>query len=289
MFGYVIPDKPNMLMKDFTEFRAYYCGLCKAIGRDNPAFLRLLTNYDCTFLAVLLHNLAGSSPEIRMQGCVLNPVKKKPVAAKSDLMKKAAALTVLLAYYKAGDDVADGGGLKASCVRNSVALSAKKAARLIPEADAVIANRYKELAELEKSGCKSVDMAAEPFARMTEELVCLFAKEITPQLKEFAYGLGKWIYLADALDDVDKDLKTKNYNPFIAAYPDVKDKSSFLADNKEELSLIMYSVYNSLVRGYDALDVKISEGVMSNIVYLGIREQTRRILEGEQKCNTTRI
>lgn len=289
MFGYVIPDKPNMLMKDFTEFRAYYCGLCKAIGRDNPAFLRLLTNYDCTFLAVLLHNLAGSSPEIRMQGCVLNPVKKKPVAAKSDLMKKAAALTVLLAYYKAGDDVADGGGLKASCVRNSVALSAKKAARLMPEADAVIANRYKELAELEKSGCKSVDMAAEPFARMTEELVCLFAKEITPQLKEFAYGLGKWIYLADALDDVNKDLKTKNYNPFIAAYGDVKDKSSFLADNKEELSLIMYSVYNSLVRGYDALDVKISEGVMSNIVYLGIREQTRRILEGEQKCNTTRI
>ena len=96
MFGYVIPDKPNMLMKDFTEFRAYYCGLCKAIGRDNPAFLRLLTNYDCTFLTVLLHNLAGSSPEIRMQGCVLNPVKKKPVAAKSDLMKKAAALTVLL-------------------------------------------------------------------------------------------------------------------------------------------------------------------------------------------------
>lgn len=289
MFGYVIPDKPNMLMKDFTEFRAYYCGLCKAIGRDNPAFLRLLTNYDCTFLAVLLHNLAGSSPEIRMQGCVLNPVKKKPVAAKSDLMKKAAALTVLLAYYKAGDDVSDGGGLKAARVRSSLAFYAKKAARLIPEADAVIANRYKELAELEKSGCKSVDMAAEPFARMTEELVCLFAKEITPQLKEFAYGLGKWIYLADALDDVDKDLKEKNYNPFIAAYPDVKDKSSFLADNKEELSLIMYSVYNSLVRGYDALDVKISEGVMSNIVYLGIREQTRRILEGEQKCNTTRI
>lgn len=289
MFGYVIPDKPNMLMKDFTEFRAYYCGLCKAIGRDNPAFLRLLTNYDCTFLAVLLHNLAGSSPEIRMQGCVLNPVKKKPVAAKSDLMKKAAALTVLLAYYKAGDDVADGGGLKASCVRNSVALSAKKAARLMPEADAVIANRYKELAELEKSGCKSVDMAAEPFARMTEELVCLFAKEITPQLKEFAYGLGKWIYLADALDDVDKDLKTKNYNPFIAAYGDVKDKASFLAQRKDELALTMYSVYNATVRAYDALSVTVSEGVLSNIVYLGMKEQTRRILEGEQKCNTIRI
>ena len=145
MFGYVIPDKPNMLMKDFTEFRAYYCGLCKALGRDNPALLRLLTNYDCTFLTVLFHNLEGVAPEIKMQGCVLNPVKKKAVVAKSDVMKKAAALTVLLAYYKAGDDVSDGGGLKAARVRSSLAFYAKKAARLIPEADAVIANRYKEL------------------------------------------------------------------------------------------------------------------------------------------------
>ena len=132
-------------------------------------------------------------------------------------------------------------------------------------------------------------MAAEPFARMTEELVCLFAKEITPQLKEFAYGLGKWIYLADALDDVDKDLKTKNYNPFIAAYGDVKDKASFLAQRKDELALTMYSVYNATVRAYDALSVTVSEGVLSNIVYLGMKEQTRRILEGEQKCNTIRI
>lgn len=51
MFGYVIPDKPNMLVKDLSEYRAYYCGLCKAIGKSYSEKARFLTGYDCTFLA----------------------------------------------------------------------------------------------------------------------------------------------------------------------------------------------------------------------------------------------
>ena len=53
MFGYVIPDKPNMFMKDYSLYRAYYCGLCKAIGERCGETMRFLTNYDVTFLSLL--------------------------------------------------------------------------------------------------------------------------------------------------------------------------------------------------------------------------------------------
>ena len=79
MFGYVIPDKPNMLVKDLSEYRAYYCGLCKAIGKSYSEKARLLTNYDCTFLAAFLHNLYVEMPKFNDEVCILNPVKKKTV------------------------------------------------------------------------------------------------------------------------------------------------------------------------------------------------------------------
>ena len=33
MFGYVRVDKPNILIKDFATYKAYYCGLCKTISK----------------------------------------------------------------------------------------------------------------------------------------------------------------------------------------------------------------------------------------------------------------
>ena len=55
MFGYVLPDKPNMFMKDYAEYRAFYCGLCKSIGKKCSEVMRFTTNYDITFLNVLYH------------------------------------------------------------------------------------------------------------------------------------------------------------------------------------------------------------------------------------------
>ena len=75
MFGYVIPDKNNMYIKDFNVFQGYYCGLCRALGKTGGPLTRLCTNYDVTFYSVLLHSIAGVDPKIERKVCFLNGKK----------------------------------------------------------------------------------------------------------------------------------------------------------------------------------------------------------------------
>ena len=49
MFGYVMVQKGELLVKEYDTFRAYYCGLCRQLAEYGIKG-RLLLNYDCTFL-----------------------------------------------------------------------------------------------------------------------------------------------------------------------------------------------------------------------------------------------
>ncbi len=53
MLGYVKADKPNMKMGDYEVYRAVYCSLCNALGRNYSVFARLLLSYDFALAAVL--------------------------------------------------------------------------------------------------------------------------------------------------------------------------------------------------------------------------------------------
>ena len=57
MFGYVVAHKPELKIREFNKYKAYYCGLCKVL-RENYGFLGQLTlTYDMTFLVILLSSL----------------------------------------------------------------------------------------------------------------------------------------------------------------------------------------------------------------------------------------
>ena len=54
MFGYVMPYKLELKIKDYEMFKAYYCGLCISIKENFSNLCRLSLNYDMTFLGILL-------------------------------------------------------------------------------------------------------------------------------------------------------------------------------------------------------------------------------------------
>lgn len=53
MFGYIRPCRPELKIKDEARFRAYYCGICKALGRRSGPLCRALLRYDLAFLALV--------------------------------------------------------------------------------------------------------------------------------------------------------------------------------------------------------------------------------------------
>ena len=62
MFGYVLPCKPELKVREWTRYRAYYCGLCKELGREYGLFSRFLLNYDLVLLALCADAARGEAP-----------------------------------------------------------------------------------------------------------------------------------------------------------------------------------------------------------------------------------
>lgn len=286
MFGYVIPDKNNMYIKDFNVFQAYYCGLCKALSRSGSQLSRLCTNYDTTFYNALLHSLTDTEVKIERKLCLING-KKKPVIVTDDLTRKVADLSVLLVYYNALDDVHDGKRSRAAVV-GVLAARKRAAARRLKEADALMKESFRKLDILEKRNSAQLDLVADCFASLMRDVT----RTLIPtdeHIDTFMYNLGRLVYFFDAADDVEKDAKKGRYNPLIAAYGKCDTKAEFLEKNAQELDFLLRSTYNKLVGAYNHMHIVVSEGMLSNTVYLGLNMQMERLLKGDDKCQVTRL
>ncbi len=115
MFGYIRPYKPEMLIRDFEQYRGVYCGLCKQLGKSYGVAARAALSYDCTFYAIYLMSVASGAccAGFHQSRCVVNPLKKCTYCAEDlPALKMAAALSAIMTYYKIKDDWADGSGLQ---------------------------------------------------------------------------------------------------------------------------------------------------------------------------------
>ncbi|MBE5754254.1 MAG: hypothetical protein E7340_02845 [Clostridiales bacterium] len=288
MFGYVKTDFPNMYMKDVVLYKAMYCGLCKGIGKCCGNKGRLVLNYDLTFLSLFTHNLLNIDVKIEKQTCIIHHIRKRPVAVPDVLTERIGALNVILAYYKLNDDVIDNkkGFIKRSFFKSSY----KKAAKKEPKFDAIVKARYAELRKYEKANCDSIDMAADPFGLMMKDIILeLIGDDCADNVKKIAYEFGKWIYLIDALDDFDKDKKKKNYNVFVNANPDVCDKQTLLMTKGNEIVYIFGTILNEISTLEKGLDYKFNHDLISNILSLGLKGQTKVVMENKKCKNTSKF
>jgi uncharacterized membrane protein YvlD (DUF360 family) len=96
-------------------------------------------------------------------------------------------------------------------------------------------------------------------------------------LKRFGYLLGRYIYLCDALDDLDDDRKTGNYNPFLCSQ-NSKDAAD-AADTAEHAKGSLYLTVAEAGAAYDLLETGQFGGILDNIVFLGLKNEVERILK----------
>ena len=295
MFGYVIPDKINMFMKDYYNYKAYYCGLCKRIGKDCGQFMRFTTNYDMVFFDMFCHAIMEIKPNYKSEPCILSP-KKKSVVKGDELTDKVVDINTLLIYYKLIDDKLDS---KKSDLAKSLAKSMlkslvvsgkyKKAKKHFPELDKLFCDEYARLRELEKQGTASIDMLADPFANMLKVAVkTVLDSKCTENIENLFYFLGKWVYIIDGLDDVDKDYKKGEFNPFFVGYT-YQDKDKFYEDKGAEIEFLLMTCYNAIKSAYKNIELKFNEGAITNILWYGILMRTQDILGRKENCKKIRI
>ena len=157
MFGYVRPLKGELKVREFEEFKAEYCGLCRELRREFGFAASLTLNYDLTVFAMLL---ATEKIEYTYCRCVASPIRKKCVCVADFGIKSAAQISVLLAWYKLRDDVKDGGFLasfKARFASLFLRRAYKKAKEERPKEDELISKNLNELSDIEREGTDSID------------------------------------------------------------------------------------------------------------------------------------
>jgi len=282
MFGYVQPETPHLFIKDETLYKALYCGLCKGIKRGCGQVARSALTYDMAFMSALLHNIAGCDVQIEMQRCFLHPFKKRKMAKVDDMTVLLGCINTLLAYYKLQDDKAD--GEKKGAFAFLYKKGYKRALKAHPEAEKIIAEQTTAQAKLEREGCSSIDMACEPTAIMMQKLSSYVLKDkATEHTEGLCYAIGKWIYLADALDDFDKDVKKGRYNVFYNAFGGENKKECFKTGEKD-IIFIFNSLFADMREHLSKIKFYFNHDLTDNIILLGMPAKARQLFYGD--CGT---
>ena len=284
MFGYVRPYEPRLLVCERELYRALYCGLCRSMRRQTGTLSSFALSYDMVFLA-LCRMLCGEerSVTVRYRRCAAHPVRRRPMAEGSEALDYAARVTALLCYGKAQDDTQDARGLSRAVrrlfVRPVFARAAKRAQ--LPELALMMEDALAALSRAEAAKSDSVDLPAELFGRLLGEIFAFGAPEgQRGTLSDIGSHLGAFIYVADAAEDYERDVRSDSYNPFRCRYGD----GGLTAAQKQTVHTALMMRLQSLEQAMLALpfgDSREAENLLKNILYYGLPERISFLSEAE--------
>lgn len=278
MFGYIHPERPHMFVKDEMLYKALYCGMCKSIKEGSGQMARTALTYDMAFMSALVHNLKNCDVVIKKRRCALHPFKRRYMAVPDETSVLLGCINTALAYYKLLDDKADGDkkGLFAFLYRRGY----KKALKKHPQAAQIIAAQLEEQGAVEKKNSAVIDEACEPTAAMLKALSRYILGDMADMHTDgLFYDIGKWIYLADALDDYDKDVKKSRYNVLYNAFKK-PTKAEAVAANGEEVNFLFNSLFADMHEHLAGVKFHFNHDLTDNIILLGIPAKTRHLVYG---------
>ena len=278
MFGYIHPERPHLFVKDEMLYKAMYCGMCKSIREGSGQLARTALTYDMAFMSALVHNLKNVDVVVKKRRCALHPLKRRYMALPDETSVLLGCINTALAYYKLLDDRADGDkrGLLAFLYRRGY----KRTLKRHPEAARIIEEQLTRQSEVEGRNSAVIDEACEPTAAMMKKLSSYILGDKADEHTEgLFYDIGKWIYLADALDDYDKDVKKGRYNVLYNAYK-LPEKSQAVAANGEEINFIFNSLFADMRVRLASVKFYFNHDLTDNIILLGIPAKTRALVYG---------
>lgn len=280
MFGYVRADIPYLYIKDDILYKAMYCGVCKGIAEVCGHSARIGLTYDVTFLSVIMHNIRGEDVKIEKGHCLTHRIRSKPMAEVDELTRRLGALNTVLAYYKYTDDIEDGD--KGRGKRLWFKSGFKKVKKKYPIIEKIVRENLAKQAEIEKAQTDSLDRASDATATMMADFSdYALEKHATVFTRNLFYALGKWIYLIDALDDYDKDVKKKAYNPFYLAYKATSQKQ-LMQTKGEEVRFAFHSLFFDIRENLSNISFRFNRDLSDNVLLRGLPATTEKIMRG---CN----
>ena len=259
MFGYVTASLSEMTKAQQERYGGVYCGICRGIRDQASQTARLGLRYDMAFLALLLMSLYEPEEEQGANRCLLHPKRRNWIS--NEYVRYGADMNVALAYYKCLDDWRDDGKRTAKLMAGVFGKTCPEIQQKYPRQCRAIADGIAALSALEKAGCGNPDEPANCFGYLMAELLVYREDLWADTLRQVGFHLGRFIYLADAAVDYQKDKRQGKYNPFIAMG---------MEEDWKRWEEYLVLALGRCARAYEKLPLVQDKDILDNILYSGV-------------------
>ncbi len=272
MFGYVNINENELKVKEFKCYRAYYCGVCQTLRKRLGTAGRLSLSFDMTFLAMLLDGLYDLESETVQKRCAPHMIRSHE-AVIGEATAYAADMNILLVYGNLEDKWFDSRNVGAKAGALYLKRKRDRLAKVYPRQAEAVKNYVEKLHEVEKAGEENIETAAGLTGEMLAEIYAFREDEWSDTLRKLGFFIGKYVYLADAYEDYDKDKKSGSYNPFVINNTDLESTGM----------KILTMMAAEAARTLETLPIDKNLGILRNIVYSGMWSRINKKNEGAKK------
>ncbi|MCI8514386.1 MAG: hypothetical protein HFI93_07105 [Lachnospiraceae bacterium] len=261
MFGYITVNQPELRFKDFDMYRSFYCGLCRVLKDRYKKAGQMTLTYDCTFLTLLLTALYEPETALGETKCTAHPLQRH-VTRINRYTEYAADMNVLLAYHQCLDDWKDEKKYSKAVMSGALKKAFLQASGRYPVKAERIRENLASISECERENERDIDRAAGYFGEITAEVFSPEEDAWSRDLRRMGFYLGKFIYLMDAYEDLEKDRETGRYNPFLTWYSG--------EGWEERCRNILTMMMAECCRAFERLPIVDYTEILRNILYSGV-------------------
>ncbi len=276
MFGYITTNTKSLSEENKQQYRAYYCGLCHALKEDGGAKTRMLLNYDMTFLVILLTGLYELPNEETHFVCGVHLGKKK-TAYINDATRYAADMNVLLSYNNLVDDWKDDHSYRKRVYSMMLKKEYDQISEKYPRQALCLTQYMDQLDSAESRNEQNIDVIAGLTGEMLGDIFAWKDDIWAEELHCLGFYLGKFIYLMDSYEDLEKDERKNEYNPF--AEMARKNPKEYETWSK----LILTSMMSECAKSFERLPILQHADIIRNILYSGVWSKYEYLQEKKKK------
>lgn len=296
MFGYIYPFKLDLKIKHYIMFKSYYCSLCHQIKKNYGNIPRISINFDITFISILLDSFSTIKPTVTKKFCIIHPVEKKLIMQNNQSINYASHINLILTHNKIIDDINDENNLFSKIILPITNTYIQKMPKEFDTIKEIINENLNNLKKLEKDEkIYSIDEYAHPFSNLTKQIVIFYGKlhnfdeNTLHHLETLGYNLGKWIYIIDAFDDIDKDVVKKSFNPILSSENQTLLTESniikFKREIKEKYSSLLTYINFKCLDSFNKLSITKNYELIENILQMGMPLKIDKIVNHFEHSN----
>ncbi|HIS94362.1 MAG TPA: hypothetical protein IAC19_01165 [Candidatus Ventricola gallistercoris] len=261
MLGVMTVRKEELKFREFDRYRSFYCGLCRSIGQRCGKACRMALSFEMTFLSMLLTSLYEPQTSSEWRRCAFHPVHRRLMLG-NEAIDYCADLSALISYYDLRDGWEDERRIDRLAQSALLQKSAIRAGQALPRQREAVERYVASLHEVERRNDQNLDAAANLTGELMGEL-CVMKQDVYERdLREMGFYIGKFIYLCDCYEDIERDMRKGSYNPLIAR----RESPDFAKTCEQMLGDMMARA----AQAFERLPLIEDAAIMRNILYSGI-------------------